>query len=208
MNKAAIFDFNGTLFQDSKIHHIIWQALYSELFPSGLSFDQVFQAVFGANNIEIIKHFYRVNHQTIDEEEAKLLSERKEALYRQYCRNNRLCHLTKGATKVFEELTKQGYHLNIATASIKANVDFFFSDFPLASYFDRALVVFDDGSYLDKTAMYQEALRRVEGEFDTALVFEDSVYGVNCAKRAGFKKIYVIDPDLRFPETDVTRIKG
>ena len=202
MNKAAIFDFNGTLFNDSLIHHHIWEMLYTKLFPTSNNFKEVFAQVFGANNLEIIKHFYKVNHLSIGPKEATELSKEKERLYREYCIENDLCHLTKGAEALFKELIKQDYHLNIATASIKENVDFFFNNFPLRSYFKRELVTYDNGNYQNKVEMYKDALINVDGDIENALVFEDSRYGVRCAKEAGYKKIYVISPDLSYFDED------
>lgn len=202
MNKAAIFDFNGTLFNDSLIHYRIWEMLYTKLFPVSNNFKEVFNQVFGANNLEIIEHFYKANHLSIDLKDAIKLSKEKERLYREYCIKNDLCHLTKGAETLFKKLIDQGYSLNIATASIEENVDFFFDNFPLEPYFKRELVTYDNGSYQNKVEMYKDALVNVKGDISKALVFEDSRYGVRCAKEAGYKKIYVISPDLSYVDED------
>ena len=47
--------------------------------------------------------------------------------------------------------------MTICSASIKANIDFFFEVFNLARWFMYEKVVYDDGSYPDKIRMYQQA---------------------------------------------------
>ncbi len=122
--------------------------------------------------------------------ERQQYSEKKEALYREACRNNPASlHLVAGAEELLQGLQKRGIPFALASASIKANVDFYFDSFPIGHWLKQQDVVYDDGSYADKGEMHLEAARRLGVPFSECLVIEDSVTAIALAKRNGAGRI-------------------
>lgn len=104
--------------------------------------------------------------------------------------------LAPGAVELFDALKEQKVPFTIASASIIENIRFFVEVFHLDQWMDPNLIVYDDGSYRDKTAMYETAFRRlgVEG----AYIFEDALAGLDAASKVAGAKIILIDsPAMR-----------
>ena len=72
-------------------------------------------------------------------------------------------------------LHERGIPFILASASIKANVDFYFDSFPIGKWLKKEDVVYDDGTYADKGEMHLEAARRLNVPFSECMVIEDSV---------------------------------
>lgn len=193
MIKGVIFDFNGTLYFDTDIHIEVWRELYKELSHGRDDFNRVFGQVFGGNNKLIIKHLYRVFNEEISEDHIDELSKYKEKLYRDYSIEHNRCHLVKGATEVMTKL-KENYPLNLATASIIENVNFFYDNFGIAECFDKDKIIFDNGMYTGKTQMYIDAAKNIGLNPSECLIFEDSDLGVKSAYEAGCRNIVVLNP--------------
>ena len=196
MIKAVIFDFNGTLYFDSDIHTTVWRDMYiNDVGGKPEDFDRVFAEVFGSNNLPIIKHFYKSVGKTISDEDAEVMSKEKERRYRVYSVEHDRCHLVKGAKELFNRLKEREYGMNISSASIIENINFFFLEFGLDRWFDKSNVTYDNGVYVDKTQMYKDAAKNISFSIEDCLIFEDSVYGIECAKKAGCKNIIMMNPD-------------
>lgn len=176
--RAIIFDFNGTLFFDTDFHLEAWAKIYSEYHNNT---KQVPDSRFycGPCNDAIIQRI--APH--LSKEERNLCSIRKEALYREICSQNpEKLHLVPGAETLFSGLKEKKMPFALATASIRANVDFYYQTFGLERWFDQSLCVYDDGSYVHKGEMHLEAARRLGIPFSECIIIEDSTAAIGYAK--------------------------
>lgn len=179
--KGIVFDFNGTLFYDTPFHNIAWQQMVQEITGRDLDSD-LKQKMHGKNNKEIL---YCIQAD-MSEEKNKFYSLRKEELYRQICLQHPSdLHLIHGATDWFDYLKTHHIPFTIASASIKENIDFFVETFTLDKWFDPTQIVYDDGSYEDKVAMFTKACEILNIKPEECIVIEDSVTGITHAKSAG-----------------------
>lgn len=125
--KGVIFDFNGTMFQDSHLHEKAWFFMVKKYAPKTISDDDIFVNIHGRTNSEILTYFISGD---LTNEEIKKLSFEKEAYYRELCLENKdELKLTKGLTGVLNHLKKSKTPMTIATATVKENVDFYFDVF-------------------------------------------------------------------------------
>ncbi len=186
MLNGVIFDFNGTLFFDSEYHFEVFRKLKQELTGKDLTLEELEKDYSGKPNVEIFK---KMTNNALSLEECVALSKRKEAMYRELVRKDD-AHLCNGATELFDLLKEKEIPFTIASASIKENIDFFVEYFHLDQWFDPSLIVYDDGSYKDKTTMFLEAKRRLNIQ-DHFLIFEDSLSGIECANRVGASLIVI-----------------
>ena len=139
----------------------------------------------------------------LNADERKQCSERKEELYRRMCRRNPdSLHLVAGAEKLMQGLHERGIPFILASASIKANVDFYFDSFPIGKWLKKEDVVYDDGTYADKGEMHLEAARRLNVPFSECMVIEDSVAAITLAKRNGAGQIVAIGEKSRRGRSD------
>ena len=154
---AVLLDFNGTMFFDTRFHMEAWSKIYHELHPEDKS-PLASTKICGPCNDVILKNMAP----WLTPAERQQYSEKKEALYREACRNDPASlHLVAGAEELLQGLQKRGIPFALASASIKANVDFYFDSFPIGHWLKQQDVVYDDGSYADKGEMHLEAARRL-----------------------------------------------
>ena len=192
MIKGAIFDFNGTLYDDSAIHTEVWRQIYEDLTEGKGDFSKFKDGLIGSHNKILIDRIYAELGKDISLKENDRLSEYKEELYRKYSIEHDLCHLITGAERLLDEMKEKDIKLILCSASIAANIDFFFKEFHIGRWFLREEVVYDDGTCQDKRKMHIEAARRIAVPVEECLIFEDSDYGVSCAL-ANKAKVILID---------------
>lgn len=188
---GVIFDFNGTLFLDNDKHIKAWNKIAMELRGTGITEEELHMKMNGVNNKYIIR--YLNSGKEDDELEAKY-SSLKEQYYRRFCKEDtKNFHLIEGAVQLFDQLKQKNIPFTIASASIKDNIDFFVENFQLDRWIDPETIVYDNGQYKDKEAMFIQAARNIHVPVDQICVIEDSLAGVNASIKAGIPDIRIID---------------
>lgn len=189
--QGVIFDFNGTLFFDSDKHVLAWGRIARELRGVELTDQELQEHFYGVPNNRAVEYLLQ---RPCGEEEANHYSELKEAYYRDFCRADaERFHLVAGAEALFDRLREREIPFNIASASIKPNIDFFVESFGLARWFDPEKIVYDDGSYENKVEMFLQAAKVLNVPIEKCMIFEDSESGIRDAVKAGCRNIVVID---------------
>ena len=203
--KGIIFDFNGTLFWDSKLHYEAWREFSKELRGYEFSDDEMRNKMFGHTNSDIIE--YAIGRKP-SEEMVKKYAEEKEALYRQRCLLDRAnLKLAPSATEFLDFLKEKNIPRTIATMSEWSNVEFYIKEFQLAKWFDLDKIVFSDGTIPGKPApdIFLIAAQRINLAPKDCLVIEDAIAGIKSAKAAGIGEIYAItsmEPDEFYQNID------
>lgn len=199
--KGIIFDFNGTMFQDSHLHEKAWLYMIHKYSEGGLSDEDILKNVHGRTNNEILHHFIS---DTLTEAEIASLSYEKERYYRELCLANQAeLVLTTGLEPTLDLLMAHEIPLTIATATVKENVDFYFDIFDLARWFNPAKVVYDDGSFPGKPQpdIFLKAAQKLALAPEDCLVIEDAYSGLLAAERAKIGTIIAIDPQGKNQQT-------
>jgi len=188
--KGVIFDFNGTLYYDTPFHNIAWQRMVRKI--TGRDLDaELKQKMHGKNNKEIL---YCIKADMSKEENCRYSVE-KEVLYRSICLEHPdSLHLIAGAENLFYQLKKNNIPFTIASASVEDNINFFIKTFSLDRWFDVSKIVYDDGRFDDKVAMFTYACELLHILPSEAVVFEDSDTGIQNAKSVGIGCIVGIGP--------------
>lgn len=189
--QGVIFDFNGTMFFDSRYHDEAWTRVSKELRGNAITRNEITNYVHGKNNDKIIQYILQGN---VSKERSLEISLYKEKIYREICMSqSEKPVLAHGVETFLDSLVKHQIPFTIASASILENIQFFIEIFQLERWFDPANIVYDDGTHADKVSMFQEAAKRLHVAIDTCLVFEDSVSGIRFAQEAGVQAIIAID---------------
>ena len=189
--KGVIFDFNGTLFFDNDKHILAWGEISKMLRGKGITEEELLEHFNGVPNQKIVT--YLLGREGIAEEVEKY-SQLKEEFYRRFClEDQENFHLVDGAAEFFNYLKEKEIPFTIASASIKANIDFFVKEFKLAKWINPEDIVYDDGSYENKVAMFLDAAKKLGVDIKDCMIVEDSVSGIYSAYLAGCRNIMVID---------------
>lgn len=188
--KGIIFDFNGTLFFDNDKHIKAWGAISQILRQRDVTSEELHEKLNGTPNVENIQ--YLMDGKATKEDQEKY-SQLKEEYYRRFCKEDvETFHLVEGVENYFERLKKQGIPFTIASASIKENIDFFVESFHLNNWINPSDIVYDDGTYQNKVAMFQEAAKRIGVSMEEIRIYEDSHSGIRNAYEAGCRQIVVV----------------
>ena len=193
--KSIIFDFNGTLFQDTEIHFKSWQIYLGRLGRS-ITMEYYLANMCGPVNEDI---FGRLFNHTLSDEEIQIMSRDKERVYREVVLSDpAYCHLTPGADEALDRLKAAGVPIAIATGSIRDNVDFYFEALGIGRWFDYDHVFYAVKDLPGKPdpALYHLAMEKLGFVPENTLVVEDSMPGVRSAIAAGVDHVIAIDTSL------------
>jgi len=188
--KAVIFDFNGTLFFDNDKHIKAWGAISKLIRNRDITEEELHTKLNGVPNNQIIQYFMDGHATSDDLNHYSLL---KEEYYRNFCREDQPSfHLVDGVEAFFTKLKSQNIPMTIASASIKPNIDFFVESFHLDTWMDPEKIVYDDGTYENKIAMFKKAAEVLSVDLKDCVIYEDSFSGIKNAYSAGCKHIIVM----------------
>ena len=187
---GVIFDFNGTLFWDTKLHNKAWDIFLTK-HDLYLSDDDKFSKMHGKNNRDI---FISIFGGQLSDQQIIDYTMEKELLYQELCLNTDM-QLAPGVTGFLDFLKDENVPFTIATASGKENLDFYFEHLPLSSWFEYDKVVYNNGKIKGKPdpQIYQTALSVINKKPGEVIIFEDAVAGLQAARNAGAGKIIVVD---------------
>lgn len=189
--KGVIFDFNGTLFLDNDKHVKAWSQVAKALRGYGISEQELHTRMNGVPNVQVVRYLNGGKEDPVLEEKW---SAKKEEFYRQYCKeDSENFHLIAGAKELFDALKAKGIPFTIASASIKDNIDFFVESFGLDAWIDPADIVYDDGSFENKAAMFEKAASILHVPLTEMTIIEDSLAGMQAAVDTGVQDIRIIN---------------
>lgn len=191
--KGIIFDFNGTLFWDSKKHLEAWREYSKKLRGTAFTDEEMQKYMFGRTNEDIIK--YLIGKQP-DRALVEKCQNEKEAIYREMCLKDRENFvLAKGVENFLDYVCENDIPHTIATMSEEVNVKFFIKEFNLAKWFDVDKIVYDNGKIKGKPApdIYLEAAKQLNLQPKDCIVVEDALSGIEAAHKAGIGKIVAIE---------------
>lgn len=195
MVKAVLFDFNGTLFQDSVFNEDAWLEFADKIAGRKITRAEFDQHIHGKVNRLALEYLFE---RPFTAEEAIEWGEKKEDIYRQMVRDTpEAAHLTPGAEDFFAFLQEKKIPFNIATAAGRGNVDFYYEIFGLAKWFPFDQIVYDDGTIASKPApdFYLQGAEKIGVKAADAVIFEDSVSGLKAAHNAQAETIVGIATD-------------
>lgn len=205
---GVIFDFNGTMVFDKEYHEIAWREYLEKEIGRPITDKEFQENVHGVNCQSTLEHFF---NRPVSREEAAEREEGKEKIYRDLCRDNPDYKLVEGLSKFLDQLKEQNIPMTIASASNIHNIKFFIEQFDLKNWFDPEKIVYNDGVIARKPNpdFFLKSAENIEVDPKNCIIFEDSVSGIQAAKRAGAKRIVgitaMLDEDTmrRYGATDI-----
>jgi len=185
MNKAFLFDLDGTLIDTMPWHFKTWQLVVKEM-GSPLQGTELMNELYG-NGAELMNRL--VPGRIFTEAEAKTIVDAKEERYRQLY--GKQITVLEGAREFLEEAKKLNIPMGIGTASNQANIDFALDQLQLHAYF-HAIVGADDVE-LSKPhpETWLKLAEALQAKPEHCIVFEDAPKGVEAAQKAGMKAVAI-----------------
>lgn len=187
MIRAFIFDLDGVLVDTAKYHFKAWQRLANTL---GIDFtEEENEQLKGVSRKESLEKILQWGGKSLPEKKFEELMAKKNDWYLELMQNMDEKETLEGVRAFLEQC--KSLQLKIALGSASKNAQTILEKTKLTSFFEAII----DGTKTSKSKpdpqvflMGSEALG-VNPE--NAVVFEDSIAGVEAAKRGGFKSVGV-----------------
>ena len=192
---SFIFDFNGTLYQDSEVHISAWRTFLARR-GIPMTTEDFLKYMCGPPNSAILRRFLDPD---LTEAQILALSEEKEGIYREIVLSDpKYLKLTPGAEEMLNMLKERSIPFAMATGSTPENVDFYFKTLGIGRWFDRERIVCAEPGMPGKPdpAVYRLAMQRMGFAPGQTTVVEDGMAGIQSAVGAGIERIIAIDATL------------
>lgn len=181
---AVIFDMDGVIIDSNPFHKISLRQ-FCEKYGYHLSDQELISKIYGRTNKEWIANLFG----TLTKEELEHYGEEKEALFREIYKND--IQALKGLPEFLRSLEEKNIPIAIGTSAPRSNVDFVLSHIHLGKYFTVILDESDVEHGKPNPEIYLKVAARLGVEPSRCIVFEDSLSGVESARRAGAKVVGV-----------------
>ena len=186
MDKAFLFDLNGTMINDMPFHIKAWYHILNDELGAGLNYEQVKSHMYGKNE-ELLVRVFGKDHFT--KEETDRISMEKEKRYQEAYRPH--LQLIPGLMEFLQKSCDLNIPLAIGSAAIRFNIDFVLDNLNIRHFF-KAIVSADDVAYSKPhPETYSKAAGLLGVEATNCIVFEDAPKGVEAALNAGMESVVI-----------------
>ncbi len=185
VSSTCIFDMDGVLIDSGAHHRKAWRALLDELGVEP-AHPEFWRLTIGRPAEEAVSLLLG---RRVGRAEARRLALRKRDLYATFAARGLLS--VPGALRFVEALARIGVPRAVGTSASRGDVESLLGALGLRRYFD-VIVTADDVRFgKPSPEVYLESARRLGAPPTACLVFEDSLVGVQAARRAGMRAIGV-----------------
>ncbi|MBN1791355.1 MAG: HAD family phosphatase [Bacteroidales bacterium] len=188
--KGVVFDFNGTLLWDTRLHNEAWDRFLRK-HDIELTDKQKNDVIHGKNNSSILTALFK---RSLNEGELNQYIHEKESMYFELCFRKGIDY-APGAERFIDFLKAGHIPYAIATASVKENVDFYFDHLRLGSLIARDYIIYDNHKIKSKPdpEIFLIAINRLGLRSDEVVIFEDSFAGIQAAQNVKAGRIIIVN---------------
>lgn len=185
--KAFIFDKDGVLAETFDMHLAAFIKTFSDI---GIKITKKdFIKRYGMKTHEIVKMMMKDKGRTITEEEAKKMAEKKENYYRELVEGK--LKLLPGVREFLTYLKEKGYKIGVASSASLEGIQQLLKETKIENFFDATISGFDIKLSKPNPDIFLECAKKLNVNPKDCVVVEDSVHGIEAAKRAGMKSLAV-----------------
>lgn len=190
MKKAALFDMDGTLVDNTLAHMRAFEIFCARYGVTGWK-EKLSQA-FGMGNDDIMRLIMPA--ELIRERGLASLAEEKEAIYREiYAPEIRP---VKGLVPLLESLRAAGVRCAVGSSGCRANVDFVLEKCRIGEFFDARISGDRVTRCKPDPEIYLTAAAALGMAPADCVVFEDAKAGIESARRAGVGRVVALATTL------------
>lgn len=195
--KYAIFDLDGTLLDSLPVwDHLGLDMLRAQGYDPDPALGPVLKSLTMADGAALCKKLFHMP-QSVDEIAALVENEAQRAY-------NTVIGVKPGVVDFLNRLKAAGIPMLVATNTRRELVEDGLRHNGLLDYFQGIVTCPEVGQgKKEGPAVYETALARLGGTRENTVVFEDALYPIRTAKRAGFRVAAVYDASSRNEEAEI-----
>jgi len=183
MLQGVVFDMNGVIIDDERIHQQSWR-YFCRKYGFKLTEDEFKNKVFGRTEADTLAYLFK--SKLSDNQVSQYSNERISTII-QVVKDT--VKIATGLKQFLQELHDQSIPLAIATSSRKPYTDFIIDFLEIRPFFKSIITAEDIKKGKPDPEIYLLAAHRLSVSPKNCLAFEDSLSGIKSAKRAGMKVI-------------------
>jgi beta-phosphoglucomutase len=184
--KAFIFDMDGVLVDNMKMHAQSWVDLFSDYGLQGLDPDRYLVETAGMKGLDVLRYFL---DPSISVDEADRLTELKDILYRVMNRDAILP--MPGLATFLDSAADHDIRLGIGTGAGPKNISYVLSLIGMESRFQAVVGAHQVSRGKPHPETFLKAAELLGAEPSSCIVFEDALPGVEAAAAAGMSCVAV-----------------
>ena len=183
---AIIWDLDGTIADTAPAHFAAWQDILSR---EGIEYThKQFIDDFGRNNSELLPELMGPQLSAAQSEE---ISNTKEALYRHYLHQGYSVQLMPGVAEWLQRFDDAGVKQAVGSSGTMSNITAVIEQLEIGDYFHGLLSGLRLPRGKPHPALFLNVAAAIEMSAADCIVIEDSVHGIEAARRAGMASIAV-----------------
>lgn len=190
MKKAALFDMDGTLVDNTLAHMRAFEIFCARYGVTGWK-EKLSQA-FGMGNDDIMRLIMPA--ELLRERGLASLAEEKEAIYREIYAPE--IHPVEGLVPLLESLRAAGVRCAVGSSGCRANVDFVLEKCRIGEFFDARISGDRVTRCKPDPEIYLTAAAALGMAPADCVVFEDAKAGIESARRAGVGRVVALATTL------------
>jgi len=180
---AVIFDMDGVLVDNNPVHVKAW-SIYADKLGFELTPEKIKNDLYGRTNADAFRRLYNPD---LTDWECEMLSQEKEALYREMYRP--IIRPVNGLLGFLKEMIKKGIPMAIATSAIPENVDFVTEMLAIGDYFRFIINQTHVTKGKPDPEVYLIAVDKLGLPATNCIVIEDSLAGIQAGLSAGCRVV-------------------
>ncbi len=200
MIRAAIFDMDGTLVDNSAVHVEAFERFCARYGVT--DWREKMQGVFGMGNDDIMRRI--LPEALIREKRLQALADEKEAIYRAIYAP-RIVPIA-GLVDLLGRLRQAGVRCAVGSSGCRANIEFVLEKCAIGKFFDATVSGDQVTRCKPDPEIYLTAAKALGMEPSECVVFEDAEAGIESARRAGIGRIVAIATTL--DRAELAKLQG
>ncbi|MBC8053662.1 MAG: HAD family phosphatase [Sphingobacteriaceae bacterium] len=186
MEKAFLFDLNGTMIDDMDFHTDAWHDVLNNDLGGSLSWQQVKMEMYGKGEEMLVRVF---GEGRFDEKEMSQIVFEKEKKYQKAFKPH--LKLISGLDRFIEKASQKDVKMAIGSAAIMFNIDYVLDGLNIRKYFPVTISADNVEKSKPDAETFLKAAEELGISADECLVFEDNPKGVQSALNAGMKAVVI-----------------
>lgn len=190
MLKAAIFDFDGTLFDSNYVWATAGQRFFQSIgIPPKPNLQEEIRTMSLHQSACYIRKEYRLSL-TVEEIMAGINQTVEDAYF--YEIQPKL-----GVITFLHTLKTAGIRMCIATATDRYQIEAAIKRCNMLNFFEGIFTCSEVGHGKDEPVIFRQAMESFGTDRSNTVIFEDALHAVHTAKKDGFLTVGIFDPDIQ-----------